>query len=118
MQIIRIEPLHFNFYCPASGVKLSDEESEVNVKAKSVMAFWVNIEFETPTINNKVLEDDWTAYQKICRKDHGKFPDIIAFEAFLEAYDQPEWIVFRFSRYGAGCTREWWIIDMDTISDE
>ena len=62
MQIIELELSHFNFYCPATGELLCNEDDGVNEQAKSLMGYWCDLVFEEPYIKDEILKKDWKAF--------------------------------------------------------
>ncbi len=120
MQIIELKLSHSNFYCPATGEVIVDEDAEfMNENAKSLMGYWSSLVFEEPCINNKSLETGWGKFvKKFERETDGDSPDYEDFETFLREYNNPTWVVFAFTNTGVGHGFQsdtlWLVIDMDT----
>ena len=123
MQIIFLDLSHENFYCPVTGKLIHADESNPepgDENVKSVVAYWISEEaFEDPLIQNEELSAAWEAFcEKYADENDDMYPEFEDLELFLEEYDRPDWVVFKFS-YTDNCYGEshywiWWVIDMNT----
>ncbi len=123
MQLIELSLSHFNFYCPATGELLCNEDDGVNEDAKSLMAYWLDLVFEEPHIKDETLKKDWKAFQdKYADENFGSSPNFEAFESWLKEYNRGNWVVFVITNSGISCgpssSTVWWVIDMDTFTEE
>ena len=123
MQIIELELSHYNFYCPATGELLCNEDDGVNEDAMSLMGYWCDLVFEEPCIKDETLKKDWKAFEdKYADQNLGSSPDYKSFESWLKAYNRGNWVVFVITNSGMSCgpssSTVWWVIDMDTFKEE
>jgi len=114
MQIIELRLSHYNFFCPATGKRITCEE-DCDDNVESLKAYWCDLFFDEPFIKDKQLEADWLAFvAKHHEETDGNDSDIEVLEKFLREYDNKNWVVFRFG----GHSTAWHIIDMDTVDPE
>ena len=122
MQIIDLCLSHLNFYCPATGVPICNEEVGVNDEAESLMGYWSSYTFEEPYIKNETLKRDWEEYSNQYRTLHqGDYPQFEDFENWVKEYDRLSWVVFAITDQGASMGAiftTWWVIDMDTWPED
>ena len=120
MQIVELELSHLNFYCPATGEVITDEDAPpMNENAQSLMGFWISEVLQEPIIKNKSLETGWKKYvKKIEEESGGDYPDDEDLRKFLTDFKEPTWVVFEITNSGVGhgfdSNTVWFVIDMET----
>ena len=118
MQLIDLSLSHLNFYCPATGQLICNENDGANYEADSLMGYWSSYSLQEPFIKNEWLKKEWEAF--VIKTSTGSFnwEDI---EIWLKELDKRNWVVFAISDQGNSIGTSfttWWVIDMDTFTEE
>ena len=53
MQLIDLSLSHLNFYCPATGQLICNENDGANYEADSLMGYWSSYSLQEPFIKNE-----------------------------------------------------------------
>ena len=119
MQIITLETENLNLYSPSTGEVLCHEETGYNEEAQSLMGYWVQEIMDEPFIKNPDLQQAWDAYMeesdaRLEADDEYPGPDV---DEFLAQYDYPTWIAFRIETWGMIGDVAWFVVEMDTGSE-
>ena len=108
MQLIRLEREDFNFYCPATGVPVYDEETG-EPKATTVKGMWLNEIPNEPRFFCDELRAQWAAHSAI----QDAVDESVDIVAFLKSVDKPDWIAFEISIFGGAiCETSWTVLDL------
>jgi hypothetical protein len=112
MQIVSLKLNHYNFFCPVTGERILDE-AYCNENAKSLRGFWLDEFLADPTINSTKLESAWNKF--VQKEGDEAFMNTDLLEKFLQAYPQPNWVVFKITNVSYGPQTVWKVIDMSTV---
>ena len=108
MQLIRLEREDFNFYCPATGVPVYDEEKG-EPKASTVKGIWLNELPDEPRFYCDELRAQWAAHSAI----QDAIDEGVDIEVFLRRVEKPEWVAFEISIHGGAiCDVSWTVLDL------
>lgn len=123
MQIVNLILDHTNFFCPATGERITGGGLSGNDEARSLAGYWIDHVFDEPHFNDSGLEDAWNDECKPYRnKDHYAYPDGDVLEQFLIGFERPNWMVFKITTDGIpenpSSITTWFVIDMNTEIEE
>lgn len=119
MQIVNLILDHTNFFCPATGERITGGGLSGNDEAISLAGYWIDQVFDEPHFNATELEEAW---HEVCKpylnKDHYDYPDVAALEQFFNGFEMPNWVVFKITTDGIpenpSSITAWFVIDMNT----
>ena len=123
MQIVRLILDHINFFCPATGERITGGGLSANDEARSLVGYWIDCLFDEPHFNAVELKEAWT---EVCKqfynKDHYDYPGDVDLEQFLLEFDRPNWVVFKITTFGIpenpSSITTWFVINMNTEIEE
>jgi hypothetical protein len=111
MQIIQLELSHDNFFCPATGQRITGPQSYEASPAQ--VGMWIGEIITEPEIASPELDAQWTRYEEQLSDDGG-----VDIENFLRSLNMPNHVCFEITTSGMACgpvsSSVWYVINMDT----
>jgi hypothetical protein len=122
MQMIELELNHNNFFCPATGEYILKEDEDANHDASSLMGYWLADCIDDPFIKNSSLQNEYDLFLKSEQAEDEDFRlDQEELEKFLANFVAENWVVFKITSGGFGCSGGpiwqivYFVIDMNTV---
>jgi|688.fasta_scaffold1929513_1 hypothetical protein len=91
MQIIKLSLDHYNFFCPATGMVIMDNET-LNLAVPSLVAHWYDEDFLNPHLKEMNMRLCWGDYKSDFEEFAVIDPSLIL--NFLEQYQSKNYIAF------------------------
>jgi hypothetical protein len=118
MLTVVLNPNKDDLYSPANGEPILTN-CKLNFKAKSLVAIVVDKCISCPEIYNSEFANIWDQLLEKYNSEKMYSFDLDAFEKFIDEYNAPSWLVFRWTEWiltcgGSGFRTYWIILDLNT----